>query len=530
MPTRSSTDATDGTAVPAVANHLARALAADLRDAGFTAAALREAWGQDADDALGRGLRLPAERALAHRTDALAVLARLLVLGMAQPSDGVTSALPTTGVAGLVDLLLCADDGTSVTPLAALRPQEITDDAGSAEWFLVSDLDETALGAQPLPVDHVLGAGGASLTLAALQLPTPAQSVLDLGTGCAIQSLRARRYATTVVATDLSARALRFAALNLALNEVDDVELRAGSLYEPVLGQRFSRIVSNPPFVVTPRDPEMPAYDYRDGGMEGDALVEAVISGAGEHLEPGGIAQLLGNWEYLAVHGDGREQVEISGLDRVRGWVEAAESPLDAWVVERELLDPVRYAEMWIRDGGILPGTGEHTRLLQAYLEDFERRGVTSIGLGYVLLRRPADGIVSLERYEQVPQALPGEAGLGAHLADVLERHDELRALDDEALLDRSARTAPDVTEVRHHMPGEPGPVVIELRQGSGFARTQQVSAELAAVVGACDGDLTLGQILTAVAALMDLDAEEARAELVPPLRALINDGFLTLE
>lgn len=525
-----ATDVPQSTDVTAVDCPLARAVAADLREAGFTAEALRQAWGQDADDALGRGLRLPAQRALGTRTDALAVLGRLLVLGIPQPSDAVAAALPATGTHGLVSLRMCADDGTTVTPLASLRPQEITDDAGSAEWYLVSDLDEAALGAQPLPADHVLGAGGASLTLAALQLPTPAESVLDLGTGCAIQSLRARRYATTVVATDLSARALRFAALNLALNEVDDVELRAGSLYEPVLGQRFSRIVSNPPFVITPRDPEMAAYDYRDGGMEGDALVEAVISGAGEHLEPGGIAQLLGNWEYLAVHGDGRERVEVSGLDRLRAWVEASRVPLDAWVVERELLDPVRYAEMWIRDGGILPGTAEHTRLLQAYLEDFERRGVTSVGLGYVLLRRPADGIVSLERYEQVPQALPGEAGLGAHLAGVLERHDELRALDDDALLDRAAQAAPDVTEVRHHMPGEPGPVVIELRQGSGFARTQQVSAELAAVVGACDGDLTLGQILTAVAALMDLDAEEARTGLVPPLRALISDGFLTLE
>lgn len=513
-----------------VDDQLARALAADLRAAGFTASALRTAWGQDADDALGRGLRLPAQRALATRTDALAVLARLLVLGMIQASAEVAAALPSAGVRGLVSLRICADDGTSATPLASLRPQEVTDDAGSAEWYLVSDLDEAALGAQPLPADHVLGAGGASLTLAALQLPTSAETVLDLGTGCGIQSLRARRYASTVVATDLSARALRFAALNLALNDAEHVELRAGSLYEPVAGQRFERIVSNPPFVITPRAPEMPAYDYRDAGMEGDALVEAVISGAAEHLEPGGVAQLLGNWEYLCVHGDGRERVELSGLDRVRAWVEASGIPLDAWVVERDILDPVRYAEMWIRDGGILPGTSEHTQLLQAYLEDFERRGVTRIGLGYVLLRRPADGVVSLDRYEQVHHPLPGEAGLGAHLAGVLERHDDLRELDDEALLARAARAAPDLTDVRHHMPGEPGPVVLELRQRSGFARTQRVSAELAAAVGASDGELTLGQILIAVAALMDLDAPTAQSELLPRLRALIIDGFITLD
>ena len=45
----------------------------------------------------------------------------------------------------------------------------------------------------PLPEDHVLGVGGASLTLASLQLPTPAARGLDIGTGCGIQALRARR-------------------------------------------------------------------------------------------------------------------------------------------------------------------------------------------------------------------------------------------------------------------------------------------------------------------------------------------------
>ena len=37
------------------------------------------------------------------------------------------------------------------------------------------------------------GVGGASLTLASLQLPTPARRGLDVGTGCGIQALRARR-------------------------------------------------------------------------------------------------------------------------------------------------------------------------------------------------------------------------------------------------------------------------------------------------------------------------------------------------
>jgi len=42
-------------------------------------------------------------------------------------------------------------------------------------------------------------------------------------------------------------------------------ELLAGDLVEPVAGRRFDLVVSNPPFVITPRTPGMPSYEYRDG-------------------------------------------------------------------------------------------------------------------------------------------------------------------------------------------------------------------------------------------------------------------------
>ena len=169
------------------------ALASDLTAAGYTAEALRNAWGSVGDAAIGRGLRGPAVRALAGRGDALATLARLLGLGMPQPVNTVDAALPRTGAAGLVALGLAVIDGDTATPTALIRPQEWSGeaDAGAGEWWIASDLDEAALGGA-LPTDHVLGVGGASLTLAGLQLPTPAQRVLDLGTGCGIQALRAR--------------------------------------------------------------------------------------------------------------------------------------------------------------------------------------------------------------------------------------------------------------------------------------------------------------------------------------------------
>lgn len=496
---------------------LCAALAADLRSARFRSEALRAAWGVEADDAIGRGLRVPALRGLGDRQDALAVLGRLLVLGVAQPRGLVDAALPTLGALGLQALGL-AEAGETVVPRAIIRPQSYLDSEGAGEWWLASDLDELAIGAGALAEDHVLGAGGASLTLAGLQLATPAERVLDLGTGCGIQALRARRYAASVVATDLSERALAFTRLNAQLGRDDRIETRHGSLFEPVAGETFDRIVTNPPFVITPRVKGVPGYEYRDGGLVGDALVEQVVRGVGDHLRPGGVAQLLGNWETR-----GGED----GLDRVRGWVASSPVPLDAWVVEREQLDPIQYAEMWIRDGGTVPGSPRHDELLGAWLDDFAARGVTAIGFGYVLLRRPvADP--RLARYERVHQPIPSEGGLGAHLAQALAAHDRLAEMDDDALSAATLRTAADVTEARHHLPGVGDPQVIELRQGAGFGRAIQVDPGLAALVGACDGDLAVGPLIAAIADLLEADGSALRAQLLPRVRELLVDGFLS--
>jgi hypothetical protein len=109
----------------------------------------------------------------------------------------------------------------------------------------------------------------------------------------------------------------------------------------------------------------------------------------------------------------------------------------------------------------------------------------------------------------------------------VLAAHDWLGARDDAALLQASLSVAPDVTEHRHYWPGEEHPTVMLLRQGSGFARTISAGTALAAVVGACDGTLSLGTICTAVAELLDVDAAALTTELIPELRELVLVGLL---
>ncbi len=484
--------------------HLAQPLAADLDDADFRSEPLRSLWGEEADDALARGLREPILRALGARDDALATLGRLWVLGMPQPADAVAAALPRLGVTGAVALGLARVDGETVHPEALIRPQSFVDADGVGEWWIASDLDEIALGTS-LPADHVLGVGGASRTLAELIVPVPVARALDLGTGCGIQALLVSRHADEVIATDISARALAFAELNAQLNGVHNIEFRLGSLFEPVVGEAFDLVVSNPPFVITPRVSDVPEYEYRDGGLVGDALVEEFLRRVPRHLAPGGIAQLLGNWESRARAG---------GLDRVRSWID---DDLDAWVIQREELTPLGYAELWIRDGGTLPRDAQFTRLLSAWLDDFAERGVTAVGFGYILLRRTAGR--PLRRFETLTQPV---SNLGRALGAGLAAHD---ALADG--IPRRLTVAPDVTEARHLMPGEDDPSVIELRQGGGFGRTIAVDSALAGFVGACDGELTAVQIIGALADLFDVPLADLRADLEPRIRRLVLDGFL---
>ncbi|WP_286346263.1 DUF7059 domain-containing protein [Frondihabitans sucicola] len=502
----------------------------DLDRSLFTVARLSGAgaWGASGGAALFRGERIAARRALASRIPATGeerasdTLALLFVLGYPQSRADVDAALPTLGLGGAEALSLIQVDGDTVRPLVDLRPYSFVDSAGEVTWWIASDLGELALQG-PLREDHVLGIGGASTTLSGLMIPRAVDRALDLGTGCGIQAMHVARHARHVVATDISSRALDFARFNAELNLVDGIEFRLGDLFEPVAGETFDHIVSNPPFVITPRAEGVPAYEYRDGGMVGDALVATVVEQVGAHLAPGGVAQLLGNWE---TGGSGKR-----GAFSVADWVARGGADLDVWVVEREVQDVASYAETWIRDGGTRPGSADFERLYEVWLDDFAARQVSEIGFGYVTLRRPQDPeAATTTTIERLAGSLgSNDTGLGAHLLEGLDAVDALRSLTDDELLLTTLRVAGDVTEERHYWPGNDDPTVISLRQGGGFARTVESGTALSALVGACDGDLGVGAIVGALAQLLEASEADLRAELLPRVRELVRVGILRL-
>jgi hypothetical protein len=482
-------------------------LAARLREAlvsaGFTVDAVRDLLGEVADAALLRNETTPALRRTASDQQPLATLTRLFLLQTTVSAAAADAALP-----GLVDRLVA--DGVldrSVGEVAArldVRPYATEDRA----LWVVSDLTPGLDGLpQQVGADHVLGISPASTSLAQLTTRAEVGSSLDLGTGCGVQALHLAAHSTTVVATDVNRRALGIAAFNAALNEVGDcVEVRDGSFFEPVRGERFDLIATNPPFVISPATGER--LVYRDSGLPGDRVVEDIVRAAPRHLTERGWCQVLANWV----------------VERDRPWDERLAAWLDpeveALVVQRELVDPAAYVELWLKDSGHHPATGgdpgEYRRRYDTWLSWLEEQDVEAVGFGWVNLRNGGTGRHDLWDWPyDVEQPI---APAIAAWADAVSTPSDA---------DARLRLREDVVQETVGPAGAEDPETIVLRQQRGFRRARTADTVVAALAGASDGDLPVGPLLDAIAQLLDRDPAETRATYLPVVRELVDEGFL---
>ena len=113
-------------------------------------------------------------------------------------------------------------------------------------------------------------------------------NVLDLCTGSGVLAVvAALAGAATVTAVDASHRSVLAARFNARLNGVRVRALR-GDLFDPVAGERFDLIVSNPPYV-----PGEGAGRGFDAGYDGRDLIDRVCARVADHLAPGGVALLV---------------------------------------------------------------------------------------------------------------------------------------------------------------------------------------------------------------------------------------------
>ena len=486
-----------------------------LERAGFTYDGVAELLGPLAHTALARNETVPG-LVRTRGGSPLETLVRLFLLQTPVSHEQAEEALP-----GLVDKLsvegILAQSVGEVAARLDVRPYAA--DTGSdqvANLWVVSDLTPGLDGLpQRVGSDHVLGISPASTSLAQLTLRKQVGRALDLGTGCGVQALHLATHSAQVVATDVNRRALWVTRFNAALNGVaDKVDVRDGSFFEPVAGERFDLIATNPPFVISPATGER--LVYRDSGLPGDRVVEDIVRAAPGLLADGGWCQILANWIIAK---------DTPWDERLAGWMEGNEEQADAFVVQREILDPAAYVELWLKDAGHHPSTGaahidDYRHRYETWLDWFERQGIEAVGFGWINLHKSSRSATSprhdfLEWPYDVEQPIAPAIGAWGEVA-----HAEV------GLDDRLLRPA-DVQQETVGAPGAEDPSAVVLRQQRGLRRARQADTVEAALVGASDGDLTLGQILDALAQILDRDPADTRQTYLPIARELVREGFL---
>ncbi|MBM9477478.1 class I SAM-dependent methyltransferase [Nakamurella flavida] len=476
---------------------------ADLRAAGFDSDGVPELLGAGAHAALGRGEPFPALRATRDGPP-LATAVRLFLLGTTEPESAVRATLPSADLAALVAQGVLEPDADGFRAGLDIRPHADED----AEFLVVSDLDSDT---RPGPVrrEHVLGIGSASVSLARAVIRRPVGRALDLGTGCGIQALHTASHAGSITATDVSRRALALAGATARING-QHWDLRRGSLFEPVAGERFDLIVSNPPFVVGDGRQD---YVYRDSGVAGDGLGATLVGAMADHLNPGGTAQLLANW-IVRDDGDWRE--------RVGDWVTG--SGLDAWVVQRELADPAEYVSLWLKDAGERGGQAE--AVATAWLDWFAAERVTGIGMGLITLQRN-DSATPLVTLDEITGA--GEAVTGPEADAFLARRRWLDRAGDADLLGTAFSVSPGTMLEHRSIPGNAGwqPVLRLLRRPGGPGATLQVDEWGEALLGGCTGTVPLALQLQVLAAAHGLDVAALAGAVLPAVRVGVLRGLL---
>ena len=128
------------------------------------------------------------------------------------------------------------------------------------------------------------------------------------GSGCIAVSLAKHLPEATVVASDISEAALAVARENAEKHGVADrIEFRHGDLLEPLNGDRFDYLCTNPPYIpddewdaIAPNVKDHEPVTALRGGKDGLLFIRPILKRAADYLKPSGQLAL----EAAAVHKD----------------------------------------------------------------------------------------------------------------------------------------------------------------------------------------------------------------------------------
>ena len=470
-----------------------------LEKAGYTDKGVIEALGAK-DSASLNSHDLPVLLRRTGEGTPLSILIRLFLMEVPVDRSVLEKEIPSSVIASWIDGKLLQGNANSVAATIRILP---------FEGFLVAFDRERRLFSRS-GSGFVMGIGGSSLTLANHTIRKQARSTLDLGSGCGIQAILASTHSERVFAVDRNPRAVRFSEFNAKLNRLTHLRSRQGDLFEPVQGEKFDLIVSNPPFVISP---DM-RYIYRDSGMEGDKICESIVRQAPKLLNNGGFCQILCNWA---------ERKGQDWRERLSEWFDG--SGCDAWVMRSETQETAHYASMWIRHTERLQGEN-YARRFDEWMAYYERQGIEAVSSGFVTFRHAPDH----------KNWFRAEDGLGKRKAECgdailrgFELTDYLIAHDDTALLQTRFRVSPDVRMEQQYVRSDGAWLgsTAKLSLAKGLDYVSEADPPIVKLISDCDGSRSLEQLFQEMTAPLGADAEKVMSPFIKLVRRFIESGFI---
>lgn len=460
--------------------------AAALRAADYSVRGVRDAIGSGAPVLIAPADGHFVQRRL-DRASALGRLIALFFLGVSLPIDEAAAAVAPVPLDALAAAGVVERDRDMVR--ARIRVLAYED--------LLVACDREPDPGERLEREHVGGIHASTALLALLTPRRPVRRALEIGCGCGFQALLLARHAGEVVATDVNPRALEFGRLNAELNGVANISWRLGEGFEPVRGEPFDLVVSNPPFVIAPRS----RFTFRESPLPGDAFCEQLVRDTPGSLSDHGVACLLTSW--------------IVGPDE--DW---AARPI-AWtsdvdggrlLLHLETLDAETNATRWAVPPGAV-SSAEADALVDEWIEYYRANAIERIAYGAVILH-PTPALTRIE--------LGGSPGpdAAAHVERIIDGHALLADGASARLLD-AVLAVPDGLRLDWTLRVEDGAWGLQrsrLSVDGGLGVGVEVDRDTARIVARFDGHRPLRELLGD--ASLDGVSELLRAGLIAVVRS----------
>ena len=121
-------------------------------------------------------------------------------------------------------------------------------------------------------------------------------TVLEIGTGTGTVALFASKLTNNqITVTDINFDALELARVNFEKNNIENIELIFGNLFDELENRKFDVILFNTPYLPNDNDDVIDDnlnYAF-DGGIDGRKIIDPFLYEVKNHLNKGGLVQLI---------------------------------------------------------------------------------------------------------------------------------------------------------------------------------------------------------------------------------------------